>query len=146
MNLKLTLVNREMPKINRHMLFNPSGQPPAVPQFTASENYRLNLIKFVYWTCLQLETYAPSSKVFRTRANNLTSDILAEMSTLPPSEISKHQEEISYPSGVFEKFPEVMPYNDSSDQDKTMWIYSSQIHLRVILNEAHNSLYASKCS
>jgi hypothetical protein len=65
------------------------------------------------------------------------------MSTLPPSEISKYQEDISYPSGVFEKFPEVITFNESSDHDKTMWIYSSQIHLRVILNEAHNTLYSS---
>ena len=33
--------------------------------------------------------------------------------------------------------------SESSDHDKTMWIYSSQIHLRVILNEAHNSLYSA---
>src|SRR4051812_48695119 len=101
-----------MHKISRHVYFN--NTHPA-PQFSTNENFRLNLIKCVYWTCLQLET-----------------DILAELSTLPPSEISKHQEDISYPSGVFEKFPDQMAYNETSNHDKTMWIYSSQIHLRVI--------------
>lgn len=116
-----------MHKISRHVYFN--NTHPA-PQFSTNENFRLNLIKCVYWTCLQLET-----------------DILAELSTLPPSEISKHQEDISYPSGVFEKFPDQMAYNETSNHDKTMWIYSSQIHLRVILNEAHNTLYgAGKCT
>ncbi|KAF2268499.1 hypothetical protein CC78DRAFT_372218 [Lojkania enalia] len=117
----LTFQCRDMDKINRNTLFNTSRPPP---QFSAKENYRLNLIKCVYWTCLQLET-----------------DILAEMSTLPPSEISKFQEEISYPSGVFEKFPESIQFDDTNEHEKTMWTYSSQIHLRVILNEAHNTLY-----
>ena len=68
------------------------------------------------------------------------------MSTLPPTEISKYQDRISYPSGVFEKFPtnpDAMTYNENSEHDKTMWIYSSHIHLRVILNEAHNTLYGA---
>lgn len=71
-------------------------------------------------------------------------DILAEMSNLPPSDISKYQETISYPSGVFEKFPDPTD-EDSPEHEKTMWTYSSMIHLRVILNEAHNTLYGNHC-
>ncbi|KAF2730089.1 hypothetical protein EJ04DRAFT_445911 [Polyplosphaeria fusca] len=110
-------------QINRHVLFSNNRTQPDPPP---KEAYRLNLIKCVYWTCLQLET-----------------DILAEMSTLPPSDISKYQEEVSYPSGVFEKMPESLNFDDdnNSEHEKTMWTYSSQIHLRVILNEAHNTLY-----
>jgi hypothetical protein len=71
-----------------------------------------------------------------------SSDILAEMSTLPPSEISKYQDEIAYPTGVFEKLPERETF-EMTDDDADMWVYSSQIHLRVILNGAHNTLYNS---
>jgi hypothetical protein len=115
------LIKSDMPKIERKNLFD-NTKPR--PQYSTKENYRLNLVKCVYWTCLQLET-----------------DILAELSSLPPSEISKYQATVSYPSGVFEKFPEDFSYDESSTHDRTMWIYSSQIHLRVILNEAHNTLY-----
>jgi hypothetical protein len=68
------------------------------------------------------------------------------MSTLPPSRISEYQDKIQYPEGVFEKFPDA-PAEDAtpthSDKD-TMYLYSSQIMLRIVLNEAHNSLYNSK--
>ena len=43
-----------MDKIERKIYFD-AAHP--VPQFTEKENYRLNLVKCVYWTCLQLETY-----------------------------------------------------------------------------------------
>ncbi|PSN58572.1 hypothetical protein BS50DRAFT_580643 [Corynespora cassiicola Philippines] len=122
----LVLIKEDIDKIERKIYFD-AAHP--VPQFTEKENYRLNLVKCVYWTCLQLET-----------------DILAEMSTLPPTEISKYQDRISYPSGIFEKFPtspDAMTCNENSEQDKMMWIYSSHIHLRVILNEAHNTLYGA---
>jgi hypothetical protein len=115
------LVKTDMHKIERKNLFD-NTKPK--PQYSTKESYRLNLVKCVYWTCLQLET-----------------DIIAELSSLPPSEISKYQARVSYPSGVFEKFPEDFSYDESSTHDRTMWIYSSQIHLRVILNEAHNTLY-----
>lgn len=70
------------------------------------------------------------------------------MSTLPPSRISEYQDKIQYPEGVFEKFPDPSTPADAdtpahSDKD-TMYLYSSQIMLRVVLNEAHNSLYNSK--
>ena len=118
----LILIKSDMPKIERTALLDQS-KPPI--QYSAKENYRLNLVKCVYWTCLQLET-----------------DILAELSSLPPSDISKYQATVSYPSGVFEKFPDGVAYDETSAHERTMWIYSSQIHLRVILNEAHNTLYS----
>lgn len=68
------------------------------------------------------------------------------MSTLPPTDVSKYQDEIMYPSGVYENFPEGLPSTEDNG-DLTLWIYSSLIHLRVILNGAHNTLYgASKSS
>jgi hypothetical protein len=57
-----------------------------------------------------------------------------------------------YPAGVCESFPIdgmglVVPQPRKKPEDDTeMMIYSSQIYLRVILNEAHNSLYGCKCS
>lgn len=90
-----------------------------------NEMYRLNLLKCVYWTCLQLE-----------------SDILAEMSTLTPSGISKFQDEVAYPSGVSDEMPSVE--NLPEDITTSMLYYSAQIHLRVLLNNAHNSLYRQK--
>ncbi|KAF2877899.1 hypothetical protein BDV95DRAFT_6112 [Massariosphaeria phaeospora] len=139
----LVLVKADFSKISRDALFSTISNPPADPpdpdtpaakeaiREAAKEEYRLNLVKCVYWTCLQLE-----------------SDILAEMSSLPATEISKYQDKIAYPTGVYGSFEDVQ----DSDTDRnhsatnpeaniTMWIYSSQIHLRVILNEAHNTLY-----
>ncbi|KAF2478121.1 uncharacterized protein BDR25DRAFT_8237 [Lindgomyces ingoldianus] len=118
----LILIKDDMPRIDRESVLNQGREPPFPPH----EQYRLNLVKCVYWTCLQLE-----------------SDILAELSNLPPSDISKYSGKISYPSGVYEKFPETISYSDSSEHERVMWIYSSQIHLRVILNEAHNGLYGA---
>ncbi|OCK73945.1 hypothetical protein K432DRAFT_218789 [Lepidopterella palustris CBS 459.81] len=85
--------------------------------------YRLNLLKFVFWTCLQLE-----------------SDILAEMSRLPPSGISMYQSRVSYPSAVYDELPAEIP----PDDDVKMVYYSAQIHLRTILNDAHKLLYSYK--
>lgn len=121
----LVLIKRDMEKINRKDLLADNE----VPNIPDAEHYRLNLIKCVYWTCLQLET-----------------DILAEMSSLPASEISKYQDEVAYPSGVYERvtLDSNSAYNESSDSDIFMFIYSSQIHLRVILNQAHNNLYSNK--
>ncbi|KAF2195515.1 hypothetical protein K469DRAFT_681823 [Zopfia rhizophila CBS 207.26] len=118
----LILIKADMVKISRKALFE--QQPP--PKFPPKEEYRLNLVKCVYWTCLQLE-----------------SDILAEISTLPPSGISRYQDDIAYPTGVFEHLPDAKGYDDNSEHDRIMYYYSTQIHLRVILNEAHNGLYRS---
>ncbi|KAF2802024.1 uncharacterized protein BDZ99DRAFT_527970 [Mytilinidion resinicola] len=82
--------------------------------------YKLNLLKCVYWTCLQLE-----------------SDILAELSTLPPSGVSRYQSVVGHPTGVYEE----MPMEIGEDENLTWYYYSAQIHLRKILNDAHKQLY-----
>ncbi|KAF7578808.1 C6 zinc finger domain containing protein [Pyrenophora tritici-repentis] len=99
--------------------------------WSRKERYRLNLVMCVYWTALQLE-----------------SDILAEMSTLPPSGISAHQSAIMYPEGVNETWPQdpdnFMQQEDAGAgprNDLMMKLYSTQTFLRVILNVAHNALY-----
>ncbi|XPS74110.1 hypothetical protein M3J09_006235 [Ascochyta lentis] len=121
----LVLIKADYQKLDRNWcLENKASLPP-------KERYRLNLVMCVYWTCLQLE-----------------SDILAEMSTLPPSRISDFQSEIAYPDGVYESVPiesgtsvEEKMFADPQTQEGSMLMYSSQIWLRVILNEAHNMLY-----
>ncbi|KAF3029157.1 hypothetical protein E8E12_000380 [Didymella heteroderae] len=121
----LVLIKADYQKLDRNWcLENKASLPP-------KERYRLNSIMCVYWTCLQLE-----------------SDILAEMSTLPPSRISDFQSEIAYPDGVYESMPiesgtsvEEKMFADPQTQEGSMLMYSSQIWLRVILNEAHNMLY-----
>lgn len=70
------------------------------------------------------------------------SDILAELSSLSPSDISKYQTRIAYPVDIKDKFPERSEDSARPDDDDSMlWMYSSLIHLRVFLNAAHNSLY-----
>ncbi|KAF2022955.1 C6 zinc finger domain-containing protein, partial [Setomelanomma holmii] len=98
---------------------------------SAKERYRLNLVLCAYWTCLQLE-----------------SDILAELSTLPPSNLTAYQNEMMYPDGICDYFavdgegPEIV-HEQNLEKDRDMMMYSSQIRLRVILNEAHNALYGA---
>jgi hypothetical protein len=75
---------------------------------------------------------------------------VAELSTLPTSSVTTFQSTIMYPANVCESFPidgmglVVQQPRKEADQDKEMMIYSSQIYLRVILNEAHNTLYGCK--
>lgn len=76
-------------------------------------------------------------------ANYDYSDIIAEISELQPSAITDYQNDIMYPSGVFESFEGTALPQEPSSQN--MFIYSGQIHLRIILNDAHNSLYG-KCA
>ncbi|KAL5407815.1 hypothetical protein PMIN04_011602 [Paraphaeosphaeria minitans] len=122
----LVLIRREGNKVNRKMILtNAAGQtlveePSTEPILSAEERRRLNLIKCVYWTCLQME-----------------SDIIAEISELQPSAITQYQTHIEYPSGVYE-------FDGTSMHTKNLFLYSSQIHLRVILNDAHNSLYGAR--
>jgi hypothetical protein len=127
----LVVIKSEMPNIGKIQLFSKNKEQKKEKQKSMSEKekYRLDLMKFVYWACLQLE-----------------SDILAELSTLPVSEISKYQDEISYPEGVFENAYDHDPamYSESTHSQKTMILYSGQIHLRVVLNQAHNTLYNRK--
>ena len=75
------------------------------------------------------------------------------MSTLPPSNVSDYQNDIMYPEGVYESVPiDTTPETqevrsgtskNGDAQDGLMLMYSSQIWLRVILNEAHNTLYGT---
>lgn len=128
--ITMVLVKEDYPKLLRSYYLKDGAQ------ITAKDRYRKNSVMCVYWTCLQLE-----------------SDILAEMSALTPSEVSEHQSVIMYPAGVSDRFPtedgagyENQPQEgqqiDASDAC-AMMIYSSQIWLRVILNEAHNALYGA---
>ncbi|OWY50690.1 c6 zinc finger-like protein [Alternaria alternata] len=104
------------------------------PTWSSEERYRINSILYVYWTALQLE-----------------SDLLAEMSTLPPSGISRYQSEIMYPEGVNEnrsqdEVSNSVRQNDgvnaSSREGLIMKLYYSQSFLRVVLNAAHDALYS----
>ncbi|KAF1979810.1 hypothetical protein BU23DRAFT_106344 [Bimuria novae-zelandiae CBS 107.79] len=125
----LVLVRREGMKVRRTT--NAAGQPDAGENgepMSAEERHRLNLIKCVYWTCLQME-----------------SDICAEISELQPSAITGYQSDIQYPSGVMESFNEGSQLPEEAvAQNQNLFIYSSQIHMRVILNDAHNTLYSDR--
>jgi hypothetical protein len=72
------------------------------------------------------------------------------MSTLPTSSVTTYQSFIMYPAGVCESFPidgmsMVVPEPQARpNEDIELMIYSSQIYLRVIMNEAHNQLYGGK--
>ncbi|KAK7633932.1 hypothetical protein IWX48DRAFT_687161, partial [Phyllosticta citricarpa] len=80
---------------------------------------RVNLIRLLYWTCLQLE-----------------SDILAEMSHLRPSGISKDEERIGLPTQQWLPEPLELP-------EEIVWLfYFTQIQLRKILNRTHLALYS----
>jgi hypothetical protein len=80
-----------------------------------------DLLNFVYWTCLQLE-----------------SDLLAELD-IPASGISRSESIIPHPKGKWTIHP--MP-NDMKDPHVLMMMYySSQIHLRKVLNRVHTDLY-----
>ncbi|KAF1963539.1 hypothetical protein CC80DRAFT_8306 [Byssothecium circinans] len=126
----LVLIKADLPRINRDRINRDASdgavQEPVEPRLPKHEQHRLNLVKIVYWTCLSLET-----------------DILAEMSTLPATQVSKYQSDIMYPAGVYEHAPE-SPVVPDSGTNLQLYIYSSLIHLRVLLNGAHNYLYGSR--
>ncbi|KAF2147209.1 uncharacterized protein K452DRAFT_3403 [Aplosporella prunicola CBS 121167] len=91
-----------------------------MPGVTTDRRKR-NLMKFLFWTCLQLE-----------------SDILAEMSHLRPSGISKDEERIGLPSQIYPDMPLDPP-------EEMNWLYySAQIQLRKILNRTHLALYSKQ--
>jgi hypothetical protein len=78
---------------------------------------------------------------------------VAEMSTLPTSSVTVHQNHIMYPAGVYDYFPvdgkdmaASVPEQKKPEDDTALMIYSSQIWMRVILNEAHNALYGASKS
>ena len=69
------------------------------------------------------------------------------MNTLPTSDITVHQNQIMYPTGMSgyvsgegNEMIEGTQANRNPEDDKDLMIYSSQIWMRVILNEAHNAL------
>lgn len=66
------------------------------------------------------------------------SDILAELSNIPPSGISRYQEHVGFPAGVYNDMPAALPPNE----EMNMIYYSAQIQLRKILNRAHKALYS----
>ncbi|KAF2084119.1 hypothetical protein K490DRAFT_39241 [Saccharata proteae CBS 121410] len=91
------------------------------PGMRVTSARRLNLIKFLYWTCLQLE-----------------SDILAEMSHLRPTGISKDEDRMGMPNQCLGK-------QQLDPPEEIAWLfYSSQIMLRKILNRAHLALYSKE--
>ncbi|KAF2819543.1 C6 zinc finger domain-containing protein [Ophiobolus disseminans] len=125
----MVLIKQDYNKLHRE--FHVSGEAKRV--LSPKERYRLELVMLVYWTCVQLE-----------------SDIVAEMSTLPTSSVTMHQNHIMYPAGVYDHFPvdgkelaASIPERKRPEDDKDIMIYSSQIWMRVILNEAHNALYGA---
>jgi hypothetical protein len=70
------------------------------------------------------------------------------MSNFPTSDITQHQSQINYPRGVYEHLVDDQGAGEerSSEQrheNDVMMVYSAQIWLRVILNEAHNALYGA---
>ncbi|KAL5114396.1 hypothetical protein ACEQ8H_007706 [Pleosporales sp. CAS-2024a] len=127
--ITIVLLKADLDKLRREWYL--SGE--ASKALSAKDRYKLDLVLFVYWTCLQLE-----------------SDIVAELSTLPTSSVTSYQSFIMYPAGVCESFPidgmsMIVPEPlTRPNEDIELMIYSSQIYLRVIMNEAHNQLYGSK--
>ncbi|KAL4903695.1 hypothetical protein BDW74DRAFT_179687 [Aspergillus multicolor] len=83
------------------------------------EGIKKDYVCFAYWTCLQLE-----------------SDILAELD-LPASGISRAESRISLPQGSMLK----LSNNISDPATMMMFFYSTQIHLRKVLNRVHTDLY-----
>ena len=111
--------------INRDLLMGQNN----LSHLPRGERYRLNLVKIIYWTCLQME-----------------SDILAEMSTLFPTSITKFQADILYPDGVSEHMPDLNTATQPrpmTNSEPSFFIYSGLIALRVLLNGAHNQLYGA---
>jgi hypothetical protein len=72
------------------------------------------------------------------------------MSSLPTSSITSHQSDIMWPEGVYEYFAlndkgtvvDTLP-EPQTNKDIVMMVYTGQIWLRIILNEAHNALYGA---
>ncbi|KAJ5102946.1 hypothetical protein N7532_003475 [Penicillium argentinense] len=79
-----------------------------------------DLDNFAYWTCLQLE-----------------SDLLAELD-IPASGISRSEGLIALPKG---RWTIPLPNNFDDPRVRMMLFYSSQIHLRKVLNRVHTDLY-----
>lgn len=86
----------------------------------------VELVKYAYWSCLQLE-----------------SDILAELQ-LPQSGVSRYESFMNeyLPSGIHYSDEEHGVYQtDRKVQAVEVKYYCAQISLRITLNSIHNSLY-----
>lgn len=88
------------------------------PHLRKEKDPRKNMIKFAFWTCLQLE-----------------SDILAELD-LPRSGIQDITD-VKYPNDA-----KPGDYHHWDSDKKIMGYYSGQIHIRNTLNTIQNDLYA----
>ncbi|KAI9686362.1 MAG: hypothetical protein M1822_003707 [Bathelium mastoideum] len=84
---------------------------------------RKDNIRFLYWTCLQLE-----------------SDILADLDMLAPSALYNFETKIAHPLGVLEDMPEPPELANNMPQDM-MLCYSGQIHIRRFLNKLHRTSF-----
>jgi hypothetical protein len=105
---------------------------------------RLELIKYSYWSCLQLERFilCPLDE-FGICTDWWDSDILAEMQ-LPQSGISRFETFMNafLPQGVHYSEEGNGAYQTDQEADVAeLKYYWAQIHLRITLNSVHNSLY-----
>ena len=104
----------------------------------------LDLVKYAYWSCLQLERYiCLVLEHSGSCANWGNSDILAEMQ-LPQSGISRYETFMNayLPSGIQSSDEEHGVYQtDQSIRAVEVKYYCAQIALRVTLNSIHNQLY-----
>ncbi|KAJ9653027.1 hypothetical protein H2201_009181 [Coniosporium apollinis] len=100
----------------------------ALSRYTTARGNKLvheDLIKFCFWTCLQLE-----------------SDILAELSSLPHSGIGQYEQRVAWPTGVRADLAETQKL--PPHVETIMLYYFAQIHLRKELNRVHRTLYSKK--
>jgi hypothetical protein len=107
-------------------------------------NKRRELIKYSYWSCLQLERFTFSHvDELGTCTDWWNSDILAEMQ-LPQSGISRYESFMNafLPDGVhfFDEGNGAYQTDQMVDAVELKY-YWAQIHLRITLNSVHNSLY-----
>ncbi|KAF1810735.1 hypothetical protein P152DRAFT_450732 [Eremomyces bilateralis CBS 781.70] len=106
----------------------------------------LENIKFVYWTCLQLEGYDTDCAVtIFAPTNAACSDIRAEFDEFEASGITKYSSDIGFPHKVTPPAhlrEEIPVYDDnSSPENRMIRYYSMQNYLRVQLNRVHSNLY-----
>ena len=92
------------------------------------DSKRVNLIRFAYWACLQLE-----------------SDILAELDLHPSGIQMLDSYKIGLPKGVVEDTSEIAMDQGPANDTVTVF-YSHQLFLRKVLNEWQKVLYPSESS
>ncbi|KAF1985714.1 hypothetical protein K402DRAFT_421654 [Aulographum hederae CBS 113979] len=112
------LVNRYMPYLKE------GGTKEPLPHDLSPEKF--NLIKFAFWTCVQLE-----------------SDIFAEFESLPKTTISELEDKIQLPSSISGHRVEE---HSNSQESLILLYYLNQIQARRTLNRATNALYAREAN